>query len=121
MENLDSLTLARPDQPTCVTIGAFDGVHRGHQQVLQELVAATEGTCRRTAALTFFPHPRQVLGNPIPRFYLTTPAERARLLHHYGIDLVITHPFDQSYGSGRILRWATSARAISRSCNSRAK
>jgi riboflavin kinase/FMN adenylyltransferase len=96
MENLDSLILAEPDQPTCLTIGAFDGVHRGHQRVLQELVAATGDTCRRTAALTFFPHPRQVLATPIQRFYLTTPAERARLLHYYGMDLVITHPFNQA-------------------------
>jgi riboflavin kinase/FMN adenylyltransferase len=101
MENLDSLKLAKPDQPTCLTIGAFDGVHRGHQQVLKELVAATTETCRRTAALTFFPHPRQFLAPPIERFYLTTPAERARLLHYYGMDLVITHPFNEEVRSIR--------------------
>lgn len=48
----------------------------------------------RAAALTFFPHPRRVLHTLPPRFYLTTLDERVRLLADLGIDLIITHPFD---------------------------
>lgn len=95
MEHLDSLTLAHPDQPTCLTIGAFDGVHRGHQRVIERLLATADRYRYRTAALTFFPLPRQVLGTSRTHFYLTAPKERARLLHEMGIELVITHPFDE--------------------------
>ncbi len=49
----------------------------------------------RPAALTFFPIPRQVLGRPEPHFYLTSPQERARLLHQHGVELVVTHPFNE--------------------------
>jgi riboflavin kinase/FMN adenylyltransferase len=48
----------------------------------------------RTAALTFFPHPRRVLQTLPPRFYLTTLDDRVNLLADQGIDLIITHPFD---------------------------
>jgi len=95
MEHLDSLTLARPDCPTLLAIGAFDGVHRGHQRVIERLLATAGGDRYRMAALTFFPLPRQVLGTVQPHFYLTAPKERARLLHQLGIELVITHPFNE--------------------------
>lgn len=81
-------------QPTYVAIGSFDGVHRGHQALLQAMVARAREAGMRTAALTFFPHPRRVLHTLPPRFYLTTLDERVRLLAAQGIDLVITHPFD---------------------------
>lgn len=81
-------------QPTCVAIGSFDGVHRGHQALLRRMAAEARVADMRTAALTFFPHPRRVLHTLPPRFYLTTLDERVRLLAEQGIDLIITHPFD---------------------------
>ena len=95
MEHLDSLTKARPDRPTCLTIGAFDGVHRGHQRVISRLVETARRKGNRAAVLTFYPLPRQVIGRPKPDFYLTTPDDRAAILHELGVDLVITHPFDE--------------------------
>lgn len=81
-------------QPTCVAIGSFDGVHVGHQTLLRRMAAEAHAAGMRTAALTFFPHPRRVLHTLPPRFYLTTLDERVHLLAGQGIDLVITHPFD---------------------------
>ncbi|MCA9866377.1 MAG: bifunctional riboflavin kinase/FAD synthetase [Anaerolineae bacterium] len=81
-------------QPTSIAIGSFDGVHRGHQALLQRMVAQARTAGMRTAALTFFPHPRRVLHTLPPRFYLTTLDERVHLLAEQGIDLIITHPFD---------------------------
>jgi len=81
-------------QPTCIAIGSFDGVHRGHQVLLRRMVARARQSGMRTAALTFFPHPRRVLQTLPPRFYLTTLDDRVHLLAEQGIDLIITHPFD---------------------------
>lgn len=84
-----------PRQPTSVAIGSFDGVHRGHQALLNQMVVQARAEGFRTAALTFFPHPRKVLQTLSPRFYLTTLEDRVQLLAEQGIDLIITHPFDE--------------------------
>lgn len=82
-------------QPTFVAIGSFDGVHRGHQLLLQNMVAAAREKGARTAVLTFFPHPKRVLQNLTGPYYLTTLEDRVALLAEQGIDLVITMPFDE--------------------------
>lgn len=81
-------------QPTYVALGSFDGVHKGHQALLSQMVERAHSSGVRAAALTFFPHPRRVLQTLPPRFYLTTLDDRVRLLAELGIDLIITHPFD---------------------------
>lgn len=81
-------------QPTCLAIGSFDGVHLGHQALLGRMVDLAREGGMRAAALTFFPHPRRVLQTLPPRFYLTTLDERVQRLADLGIDLIITHPFD---------------------------
>ncbi len=82
-------------QPTYLAIGSFDGVHLGHQEVLSQMVTAAERDGARTAVLTFFPHPKRVLQNLTEAYYITTLADRVRFLGEQGIDLVITHPFDE--------------------------
>jgi riboflavin kinase/FMN adenylyltransferase len=81
-------------QTTFLAIGSFDGVHRGHQAVLQQMVAAARADKVRAAVLTFFPHPKRVIQQLSGRYYLTTLADRVALLAAQGVDLVITHPFD---------------------------
>jgi riboflavin kinase / FMN adenylyltransferase len=93
--HVTSLAEVRPDQPTFLAIGAFDGVHKGHQHLLQGLVAAARRAGARAAALTFFPHPAVVIQGRQGRYYLTTPEERVRLLAAQGLDLVLTLPFDE--------------------------
>ncbi|MBN1315342.1 MAG: bifunctional riboflavin kinase/FAD synthetase [Anaerolineales bacterium] len=99
MQHLHSLTEAKPDKPTCLTIGGFDGIHRGHQRVVRKMVETAREKGYRPAALGFFPLPKQVLGKPQPHYYLTSPEERARLFHILGVELVITHPFDEHVGA----------------------
>ena len=83
-------------RPVALSIGSFDGVHRGHQSLIARLVAAAHADGRTPAVLTFYPHPRQVLRGWEPGYYLTDPAEKAELLGQYGIDLVVTYPFDDA-------------------------
>ncbi|MEJ2746346.1 MAG: bifunctional riboflavin kinase/FAD synthetase [Anaerolineae bacterium] len=92
---VNSLAEVNDRQPTFVAIGSFDGVHRGHQLLLQSMVAAAEKEGARTAVLTFFPHPKRVLQNLTGPYYLTTLEDRVALLVEQGIDLVITMPFNE--------------------------
>ena len=78
-----------------LTIGVFDGVHRGHQAILQKLTAGARQAGAPAVVLTFWPHPATVLGHGEVKC-LTTPDERANLLGGLGVDVVVTYPFDQA-------------------------
>src|SRR5512133_993627 len=78
-----------------LTIGVFDGVHRGHQQIIRRLVGGAHSAGRPAAVVTFWPHPATVLGNRDVKC-LTTPDERAALLADLGVDFVISQTFDSN-------------------------
>jgi len=78
-----------------LTIGSFDGVHRGHQKILRNLTTDAHQAGASAVVLTFYPHPAVVLGKRENGFYLTTPKEQAELLGELGADIVITHPFNK--------------------------
>lgn len=93
--HVNDLTEIPVREPTFLAIGSFDGVHRGHQAVLQNLVAAARAERVRAAVLTFFPHPQRVIQDVQGPYYITTLPDRVRLLAEQGVDLVITHPFNE--------------------------
>jgi len=75
-----------------LTIGVFDGVHRGHREIIQKLTQNAHVLHAPAVVLTFDPHPASVLtGQDIK--CLTTPDERADLLASLGVDIVITQKF----------------------------
>lgn len=78
-----------------VTIGSFDGVHLGHQQIIRDLVRNAGEDGVPAAVITFHPHPQLVIKNESRPYYLTLPDQRARLLGELGVDLVLTYPFDR--------------------------
>jgi riboflavin kinase / FMN adenylyltransferase len=93
MELLDDLSKASLRQETILTIGAFDGVHRGHQALIDQVVARARATDRLAALLTFHPHPAAVLAPDRAPRYLTTPGEKVALLEGLGLDLVVLLSF----------------------------
>ncbi len=88
-----------------LTIGSFDGVHRGHQEIVKRLTAGAHEHGVPAVVLTFHPHPASVLGKRKDAFYLSTPEERAELLGQLGVDLVITHPFNHQVASMSALQF----------------
>jgi riboflavin kinase / FMN adenylyltransferase len=79
-------------QNSWLTIGVFDGVHRGHQEIIQKLTTGAHTNDAPAVVLTFDPHPASVLsGHEIK--CLTLPDERAELLGKSGVDVVITERF----------------------------
>lgn len=80
-------------QGTVVTIGTFDGVHRGHRKIIQRLLASAQDSALETAVLTFFPHPRMVVQENADIKLINTIEERKALLAQTGLDHLIVHPF----------------------------
>jgi riboflavin kinase / FMN adenylyltransferase len=82
-----------PQPAAIVTIGNFDGVHRGHQAILEQVVGRARVLGLRSCAVTFDPHPRTVLYPGQPVAALTGPEEKEALLRRFGIDDVWTIRF----------------------------
>jgi riboflavin kinase/FMN adenylyltransferase len=80
-----------------LTIGIFDGVHRGHQQILRSLVAGAHQAGAPAVVLTFYPHPAVVLGGKKDFRYITSTEERLALFESLGVDVVITQTFDRAF------------------------
>jgi riboflavin kinase/FMN adenylyltransferase len=81
-----------------VTIGTFDGVHRGHQTILSRLQEIARTVDGESVLLSFFPHPRMVLHPEDHRVeLLSSPDEKALLLSAAGIDHLMIYPFSHEF------------------------
>ncbi len=94
MNVIDDLVKANVRQETVLTVGAFDGVHRGHQALIGAIVARSRDTNRLATVVTFHPHPVAVLAPDRAPTSLTTPGEKAALLEALGVDLMVLLPFN---------------------------
>ncbi len=89
-----------------MTIGTFDGVHRGHREVLAEIVRRAEGTGRRSVLVTFHPHPLRIVHPEIAPRLLTIPAEKKELLAESGLEYAVFLSFTpelQQYSARRFV------------------
>ena len=82
-----------------VAIGNFDGVHRGHQAVLQQALAEARRRGVPALVLTFEPHPRKIFRPDMPLFVLTPPPMKARLLSLLGFAALVEQPFTRDFAS----------------------
>ncbi len=80
-----------------VTIGTFDGVHLGHQQILKQLIDTSQQSKLKSVLLTFFPHPRMVLQPDISMHLIQTIEEREKALRKTGLDYLVIHPFSEKF------------------------
>jgi len=90
----------RIEHPTIVTIGTFDGVHLGHQKILNRLAELKKATGLNTVVLTFEPHPRKVLFPEQKDLKLLTLIdEKLELLKKYGVDVAVVYPFTKAFAN----------------------
>ncbi|MDD2621332.1 MAG: bifunctional riboflavin kinase/FAD synthetase [Syntrophomonadaceae bacterium] len=81
------------DKPLYLALGNFDGVHRGHQKLISELVQRAKSNQGRAAAFIFEPHPGKVLSPERAPKMLATPERQAELLREAGLDVLIYNAF----------------------------
>ncbi|MBQ3083576.1 MAG: FAD synthase [Alistipes sp.] len=99
MQILHGYQLKIFDQASIVTVGSFDGVHRGHQALLTQLTEQARTKGLRSVVVTFEPHPRIALGRSEGFELLTENDEKAAWLAHYGVDTLVMLPFDAQLAS----------------------
>ncbi len=106
MQILTDLSQVKPE-PSCLTIGYFDGVHLGHRYLIGQASAAARRQGLRAVLLTFYPHPSVVLRGAEP-FYLSTREEKLALLSELDLDLIVIQPFTPGLArtrAGQFVDW----------------
>jgi riboflavin kinase/FMN adenylyltransferase len=97
LEIIHSVSSFASSNRTIVTIGTFDGVHVGHQKILEKLISDAKKQRKKSVLLTFFPHPRMVLQKEVNIELINTIQEKADLLENIGLDYLIIHPFSKEF------------------------
>ena len=80
-----------------VTIGTFDGIHKGHQKIFNKVINVSKQSNLSSVVLTFFPHPRIILNKYNDIKMIDTLDEKIEHLEKIGIDNLIIHPFDKKF------------------------
>ena len=80
-----------------VTIGTFDGVHLGHQKIINKLIGIANAENLQALVLTFFPHPRIVVQQDTTIKLINTIDEKANLLKSYGVDHLVVKAFTKEF------------------------
>ncbi|WP_394757977.1 bifunctional riboflavin kinase/FAD synthetase [Flavobacterium sp.] len=97
MKVFHSISEFTSQKRTVITLGTFDGVHLGHQKIINRLLNSTQNNNLESVVLTFLQHPRSVLQAENTIKLLNTNAEKTDLLEKCGIDNLIIHTFDASF------------------------
>ncbi len=86
-------------RPTCLTLGVFDGLHLGHQRIMQMVVERASATTTTPTVITFDPHPRSVLSPQNAPPLLQTLDQRLAAFEFLGIKQTVVIRFDQEFAS----------------------
>ena len=84
------------DHPV-ITVGSYDGVHQGHQVLINQTISRAKKRGGQSIVLTFEPHPRITLGKDEGLKLLTSLEEKALLLERCGVDFLLVIPFDTAF------------------------
>ena len=98
MKVTKDLKNAISSQPSILTLGTFDGVHKGHRKIISNLKSEAKTNNLRSIILTFFPHPRNIVSSEIIKS-ISTIDEKIKIFSDLGIDELIIQKFDKSFAS----------------------
>jgi len=86
------------DPGTVLTVGTFDGVHKGHKALIKRVVEKAEKRDARSVIVSFDPHPREIINSgPESIELLTTLKERSKLMEKLGVDILLIIPFTRDF------------------------
>lgn len=89
-----------------ITVGSFDGVHRGHQRLLSKIQQLAQNTGGESVVITFHPHPRRILdGRNSETALLTTLEEKIQLFEQYGVVNLVIVPFSIEFSQMQPLEY----------------
>ena len=97
MREITDITTFTTQQPTVLTIGTFDGVHLGHQKIVERVVTTARQEGLLATVFTFFPHPRMVVQHDKGLKLIHTLEEKKQLLQQLGVDLLVVQPFNEAF------------------------
>ena len=98
IEITDISTFTSP-KPTVVTIGTFDGVHLGHQKIINKVVESARRENLLATIFTFFLHPRMIVQHDNSLKLIHTLSEKKEALKALGVDLLIVQPFNEEFAN----------------------
>ena len=87
------------EQNLCLTIGDFDGVHKGHQFIIDEIISKSNSYNLVSAVMSFTPHPRIFFGNSRENFNILTKDEKLKILNKMGIKTILKKDSIKIYGN----------------------
>lgn len=99
LQSFDELSRELDGRKTCLTIGAFDGVHLGHQLLVQETIAQATALGVASVVITFKNHPLSVLAPPYTPRSLTTFERKCQLIAALGVDYILALEFTEEFAA----------------------
>jgi riboflavin kinase/FMN adenylyltransferase len=99
LQHLNQLELQKKKPQIGLTIGNFDGVHLGHQQLLKRIKQDCERQSLAFVVVTFVPHPQKIIHPERDRFLITTYQERRNLLERMGVNYLVEMNFTRDFST----------------------
>lgn len=118
IENLGAMEGVRGPNGVCLTVGMFDGVHRGHQMLIEKVIERARAIHARPMVLTFRNHPLSLLAPAFAPKLLNSPDEKAALIENLGVELCAMIEFDREFAAITAQQFIDDV--LLRRCNARA-
>jgi len=84
-------------KPSCIAVGVFDGLHRGHQTIIRKVVSIAKKNKTQSVVLTFFPHPDSVVKSKNKSPLLISLKHRISLINLFGVDVCVVVRFNKAF------------------------